>query len=81
VGRKFKPKNYRIESDRNYRLPDWLLKLARYEGHVPSYIELDFFTLSGFMIFNPFLPSHFSPVMGGINHPRVLRLYNWKYIN
>ena len=81
VSRKFKPKNYRIESDRNYRLPDWLLKLTRYEGHVPSYIELDFFTLSGFMIFNPFLSSHFSPFMGDINHPRVLRLYNWKYIN
>lgn len=81
VGRKFKPKNYRLESDRNYRLPDWLLKLTRYTGHVPSYIELDFFTLSGFMIFNPFLSFHFSPFMGDINHPRVLRLYNWKYIN
>lgn len=81
VKRKFKPKTQRMGADRNYRYPDWLLKLRFYSGSVPRIFELDFFTLSGFMIHNPFMATYFDTDERDLPWPKVLRLYNWKYIN
>jgi len=79
--KKFKIKTTRLGADRSYRYPDWLLNLRYFESDTPSYVELDFFTLSFLVIYNPFLYSHINTNQDEWKHPRVLRLYNWKYIN
>lgn len=79
--KKFKPKTERLGADRNYRYPDWLLNLRHFEAGVPSFIELDFFTLSFLVIYNPFLDSHIKTNQEDWKKPNVIRLYNWKYIN
>lgn len=78
--RKFKPKTHRLGADRNYRYPDWLLNLRFFESDVPSFVELDFFTLSFLVIKNPFQYSHQLNFKEVFEFPRVMRLYNWKYI-
>ena len=77
---KFKPKTSRVGADRNYTYPDWILTLKFLESDVPSYVELDYFTLSLFLIYNPFMVSHSYNYNEEIPVPRVSRLYNWKYI-
>lgn len=79
--RKFKPKDAHDGASRNYRYPDWILKLRHYEGEVPAYVEIDFFTLSFFVIYNPYVEIHRQPYVDYIGIPKVVRLYNWKYIN
>jgi len=79
--RKFRPKDIRIGADRNYTYPDWLLKLRFYDSEVPSFTEIDFFTLSFLIIYNPFVDSHTDPYVDYVGIPKVVRLYNWKYIN
>jgi len=79
--RKFRPKDIRDGADRNFTYPDWILKLRFYEGEIPTYVEIDFFTLSFFVIYNPFVEIHRQHYVDYIGMPKVVRLYNWKYIN
>jgi len=79
--RKFRPKDVRVGADRNYNYPDWLLKLRFYDSEIPSFVEIDFFTLSFLVIYNPFVDSHTDPYVDYVGIPKVVRLYNWKYIN
>jgi len=79
--RKFRPKDIRIGADRNYNYPDWLLKLRFYDSEIPSFVEIDFFTLSFLIIYNPFVDAHTDPYVDYVGIPKVVRLYNWKYIN
>ena len=79
--RKFRPKDIRMGADRNYTYPDWLLKLRFYDSEIPSFVEIDFFTLSFLVIYNPFVDSHTDPYVDYVGIPKVVRLYNWKYIN
>lgn len=79
--RKFKIKTARLGADRNYRYPNWLFTLRFLNTDVPSYVELDFFTLSILVISNPFLTNQYNIYKSEIFLPTVLRSYNWKYIN
>ena len=79
--RKFKRKDIREGADRNYTYPDWLLKLRFFESEIPSFVEIDFFTLSFLVIYNPFVDIHSDPYNEYVGIPKVVRLYNWKYIN
>lgn len=78
--KKFKSKTERLGADRNYRYPNWLLNLRFFTSDVPSFVELDFFTLSFLMIKNPFQNSHEHNFTDTYEYPLTLRLYNWKYI-
>ena len=78
---KFRPKTTRQGADRNYRYPDWVMTLKFLESDVPAFVEVDYFTLSMFMIYNPFLVNHFYNYSEDLELPSVVRLYNWKYIN
>ena len=77
---KFKPKTTRMGADRNYTYPNWILTLKFLESDVPSYAEVDYFTLSLFIVYNPFLLNHYYNYDEDFVVPKVIRSYNWKYV-
>ena len=78
---KSKPKSTRQGADRNYTYPDWLLPLRFFGSAMPPYLEIDYFTLSLFVVYNPYSVKHLYLYENYFDYPAVLRSYNWKYIN
>ena len=78
---KSRPKTSRQGADRNYNYPDWIMTLKFMKSDIPSYFEVDYFTLSLFVIYNPLMFQHNYSHEEEVHLPKVLRLYNWKYIN
>ena len=78
--RKFKP----LGTNRNIKqvrtLPTWFFDIQYTYTDIPRYLELDYFTLSIFVIHNA--TSHFSwlPTRANLYEPTILNMYNWKYI-
>lgn len=77
---KWKPTSFRLDKQRSYSLPNWLLGYKTINFDVPKYLEIDYMTLSVFVIYEPFMYSdfYFSPEL--IPRSQVLNMYNWKYI-
>ena len=61
-------------------LPRWLLKEIHFENDIPSYLEIDFLTLSIFVIYEPFLFDHMNSMHIHYLKKNILNMYNWKYI-
>jgi hypothetical protein len=78
---KSRPKTSRQGADRNYTYPDWIMTLKFMKSDIPAHFEVDYFTLSLFVIYNPFLFQHKHTYEEETYTPKVLRLYNWKYTN
>lgn len=83
VFRKGKPRRYKImklKKQFSYRTPSWVYK-NRYDFlDIKSFLEVDYFTLSCFVIHFPFSKSYYSPDHNFDMRINTLRLYNWKYI-
>ena len=59
-----------------------LFKRLLYCGNdIPNYLEVDFFTMTSVIIYEPFLFYEFDPILIYRIPFLSLRLYNWKYIN
>ncbi len=78
--RKLKPSptNKAIKTVR--KLPHWFFDLQYTHTDIPKYFEVDYFTLSVFLLhdyvsFERWLPSRASQL-----NPLVINMYNWKYI-
>jgi len=78
--RKFKPRTKRLGTNRNHNYPDWVLNIRFFESDVPSFLELDYFTLSFLIIKTPFQSAYVFNYKEFNDLPEVLRLYNWKYV-
>jgi len=63
------------------RFPKWLLDIIFFKSDIPKYLEVDFFTLSIFLVYEPFFVNDFNPLTWKLYKFNVLNLYNWKYIN
>lgn len=63
------------------RFPKWLLDTIFFKSDVPKYLEIDFFTLSIFLLYEPFFVNDFNPLTWKLYKFSVLNLYNWKYLN
>lgn len=69
------------EKQKSYLLPKWVLYSRHLIEDTARYLEIDFFTLSIFVIYEPFMWSDTDPYsILGIRYS-VINLYNWKYIN
>ena len=62
------------------RLPNWLFTLKYSFYDVPKYTEVDFFTLSSFVILPPGSTSNVTVDLNYKSQSKVFNLYNWKYI-
>ena len=64
----------------SFNLPNWLLGYKDLSFDIPKYLEVDYFTLSAFIIYEPFMYSdlNMSPLVNTKNS--IINMYNWKYI-
>lgn len=90
-GKKFKKLVYRkglagrqkvmkLKKQRSYYTPNWVY-LARYDtSDVKPYLEVDYFTLSSVVLYEPFMTYYYTPDETPDYRPTIYRMYNWKYI-
>lgn len=62
-------------------LPNWIFNISYRVQDIPSFLEVDFFTLSSFVIYEPLDLSDYHALTFFSNRPEILPMYNWKYIN
>jgi len=78
---KFKKHNMMRDKQKSTRLPDWVLTSRIKSFDIPKYLEVDYFTLSTFVLYEPFLLNDFNPISLVDSRTEILNMYNWKYIN
>ena len=61
-------------------LPDWVFRIRYSNYDVPRYVEVDFFTLSVFVIRNTNSLGNITSVASQETQFKVFNMYNWKYI-
>jgi hypothetical protein len=72
----------RLKTKRTFRkkLPDWVLRRISYPYDVPKYLEVDFLTLSAFVLYEPYLPTDFTHIYQKFSRSSIYNVYNWKYL-
>jgi hypothetical protein len=66
---------------RSRNLPDWILTSRLKSFDIPKYLEVDFFTLSTFILYEPFLFNDLNSISYLESRSEITNMYNWKYIN
>lgn len=75
-----KHKVMKLKKQRSYYTPNWIY-LARYDiSDVKPFLEVDYFTLSVFVLYEPFLTYYYTPDESPDFRSNIYRMYNWKYI-
>ena len=70
----------KTKKTRSYYTPSWITK-TRYDNYdIKPYLEVDYLTLSFFVLYEPFLTMYYSPDNLPDLRLGVYRMYNWKYI-
>ena len=78
--RKLKPSptNKSIKTVR--KLPHWFFDLQYTHTDIPKYFEVDYFTLSVFLLHDQISFERWLPSRARQLNPLVINMYNWKYI-
>ena len=69
-----------VKQHSNYT-PNWIFTTQYDFADIKPFIEVDFFTLSMFMLYDYNSLLYYSPGDIRVTRYNLLRLYNWKYIN
>jgi hypothetical protein len=75
--------SFSLEDDKqkNNNFSDWILQNKNFFFDVPSFLEIDYFTLSVVCLTNtPFLSQLNKDILLETRYG-IINLYNWKYIN
>jgi hypothetical protein len=83
VFRKSRASSYKLMKTRKQRsryTPNWIFNVRYDLMDVRPYLEVDYFTLSAFYIYEPYLISNYPMNEFFENRQHIYRLYNWKYI-
>jgi len=72
---------YDLSKQKSYHLPDWIFWAGSKSFDIPKYLEVDYFTLSSFIIYEPWTDCDFNPLVYLEDRRQIIRMYNWKYIN
>jgi len=72
---------YDLSKQKSSTYPDWLFRSIGRHYDIPKYLEVDFFTLSSFMIYDPIQSLDQSFITLLENRERIYDMYNWKFIN
>ena len=81
--RKNRPINYyqfRKTPKLSKNLPHWFFDLQYTQGDIPKYFEVDYFSLSIFVIHDHLNSERWLPLKSNVYNPLTLNMYNWKYI-
>ena len=78
---KFKKFKIMANKQRSHNLPDWILSSRLKSFDIPKYLEVDFFTLSSFVLYEPFVINDFNSTNFLESRSEIINMYNWKYIN
>jgi ribosomal protein S4 len=68
------------DKQRSNSLPHWILQNKNIINDASRYLEIDYFTLSAFFIYEPFLWNDVDPYSYLTIKFSIVNLYNWKYI-
>ena len=68
------------DKQRSRSLPKWILNNKTALFDVPSYLEVDYATLSFFLLYEPFNWTDIDPYYFINFRAHVINMYNWKYI-
>ena len=81
--RKIQPMN-NIRIDKTPKLsrnlPYWFFDLQHFYTDIPKYLEVDYFTLSIYVVHDYLYYERFTPFRNFRYNPLTLNMYNWKYI-
>ena len=78
--RKFKPSTFNKNIKLVRRLPDWFYDLQYTYTDIPKYFEVDYFTLSIFLIHDNISQERWLPNRADQMDYSSTNMYNWKYI-
>ena len=78
---KFKKQGTIKGKQKSSNLPNWVLTSRVKAFDIPKYLEVDYFTLSTFILYEPFLLNDFNPLSIIDSRTEIFNMYNWKYIN
>ena len=72
----------RLKTKRTFRktLPDWVLRKISSPYDIPKYIEVDYLTLSAFVLYEPYLLNDFTHIFQKFSRSPIYNVYNWKYL-
>jgi len=72
----------RLKTKRTFRkrLPNWVVRRVSYGYDIPKYLEVDYLTLSTFILYEPFLSNDFNHLFQKFSRGNIYKNYNWKYI-
>lgn len=78
--KKMSNQSFNDDKQRSNTFPKWILQNKDIINDCARYLEVDYFTLSAFFIYEPFLWSDLNPY--SLNNVKfgIINLYNWKYI-
>jgi hypothetical protein len=68
------------DKKKSYSLPKWVLHSKNIIDDVPSFLEIDYFTLSLFVLYEPFNWNDLNSYNLIEQKFSIINLYNWKYI-
>lgn len=71
----------KLRKIKSYYTPKWISHLTYDIPGVKAFLEVDYFTLSAYLIYDPFLTTRLNTTNLYNNRRKIYRLYNWKYIN
>jgi hypothetical protein len=84
VFRKNLPNKYKLMKQKKQRssyIPNWI-NTVRYDfSDIKSFLEVDYMTLSFFIIYENTFISFYSPLDIKIIRYNIYKMYNWKYVN
>jgi hypothetical protein len=69
-----------MKKKKSYNIPKWILSNKNLFDDCSNYLEVDYFTLSAFIIYEPFLWSDINFYNLIEQKFSIINLYNWKYI-
>lgn len=71
---------YDLSKQRSYRLPDWIFNNGFKRRDIPKYVEVDYFTLSAFILYEPLCMSSFNPLAFLERRDSIYPMYNFYYM-
>ena len=81
INHKRNSSKYDLSKQVSKHLPDWVFNYIFKNLDIPKYLEVDFFTLSLFLIFQPTKVNQVNPLSLIETRHSIYTMYNWKYIN
>jgi hypothetical protein len=75
-----KYQSMKSKKQRSYVVPDWVFTSMYDFSDIKPFLEVDYFSLSFFLVYEPYTTYYYPPTNLTKPLKRIYRLYNWKYI-